>query len=72
MARTLWLGHILWLHRGEQSSPALNLAEGTTPMPTPYGDPNYHFNTDMTDKAIAWEVRHDAMKVLLACLRILH
>jgi hypothetical protein len=41
-------------------------------MPTPYGDPNYHFNTDMTDKAIAWEVRHDAMKVLLACLRILH
>ncbi|WP_051979210.1 arylsulfatase [Edaphobacter aggregans] len=39
---------------GEQSSLAPNLVDGTTRLPTPHGDPNYHFNTDMTNKAIAW------------------
>lgn len=39
---------------GEQSSLFPNLVDGTTRLPTPHGDPNYHFNTDMTDRAIAW------------------
>jgi arylsulfatase A-like enzyme len=39
---------------GEQSSLAPNLVDGTTRIGTPHGDPNYHFNTDMTNQAIAW------------------
>ena len=38
---------------GEQSLLHPNLIDGTTHIGTPH-DPNYHFNTDMTDKAIAW------------------
>ena len=38
---------------GEQSSLNPQLIDGTTRLPIPR-DPNYHFNTDMTDKAIAW------------------
>ncbi|HKQ43967.1 MAG TPA: arylsulfatase [Rhizomicrobium sp.] len=38
---------------GEQSSLNPNLIDGMTHLPTP-SDPNYHFNTDITDKAIAW------------------
>lgn len=38
---------------GEQSLLAPNLIDGTTFIGTPR-DPNYHFNTDMTDKAIGW------------------
>ena len=38
---------------GEQSSLNPQLIDGTTRLPIPR-DPNYHFNTDMPDKAIAW------------------
>ena len=38
---------------GEQSSLHPNLIDGTTHIGTPK-DPNYHFNIDMTDKAIDW------------------
>lgn len=38
---------------GEMTSLNPNLVDGTTRLPTPR-DPYYHFNTDMTDKAIAW------------------
>ena len=51
-ARTGWdkfYGYIA----GEQSSLHPNLVDGTTRLPTPR-DPNYHFNIDITDKAIAW------------------
>ncbi len=38
---------------GEQSSLNPNLIDGVTHIGTP-NDPDYHFNTDMTDQAIAW------------------
>ncbi len=38
---------------GEQSLLHPNLIDGTTHIGTPR-DPDYHFNTDMTDQAIAW------------------
>ena len=38
---------------GEQSSLHPNLIDGVTHIGTPK-DPNYHFNIDMTDQAIAW------------------
>lgn len=38
---------------GEQSSLHPNLIDGVTHIGTPR-DPSYHFNVDMTDKAIAW------------------
>ena len=38
---------------GEMSSFNPNLVDGITLLGTPQ-DPNYHFNTDMTDKAIGW------------------
>jgi arylsulfatase A-like enzyme len=38
---------------GEQSSFNPNLIDGTTYIGRPR-DPNYHFNTDLTDKALAW------------------
>ena len=39
---------------GEQSSFYPNLINGTTHVERPRNDPNYHFNTDMTNQAIAW------------------
>ncbi|SAL40425.1 arylsulfatase [Caballeronia humi] len=39
---------------GEQSSFYPNLIDGTTHVERPRNDPNYHFNTDMTNQAIAW------------------
>ena len=42
---------------GEMSSFNPNLVDGTTLLGTPQ-DPNYHFNTDMTDKAIGWVQGH--------------
>jgi arylsulfatase A-like enzyme len=38
---------------GEQSLFNPNLIDGTTYIGRPR-DPNYHFNTDLTDKAVAW------------------
>ncbi|MCX5390552.1 arylsulfatase [Streptomyces sp. NBC_00094] len=38
---------------GEQSSLNPNLIDGTTHIGTP-NDPEYHFNIDVTDQAIAW------------------
>jgi arylsulfatase A-like enzyme len=38
---------------GEQSSFNPNLIDGTTFIGRPR-DPNYHFNTDLTDEAVAW------------------
>jgi arylsulfatase A-like enzyme len=38
---------------GEQSSLHPNLIDGVTHIGTPK-DPEYHFNIDMTDQAIAW------------------
>ncbi|WP_217478482.1 arylsulfatase [Pararobbsia alpina] len=38
---------------GEQSSIHPSLIDGTTYIPVPR-DPNYHFNRDLTDKALQW------------------
>lgn len=38
---------------GGQSNFSPNLIDGTAHLPLPR-DPDYHFNTDITDKAIAW------------------
>src|SRR5262245_40492853 len=38
---------------GEMTSLNPNLIDGLTHLPVPR-DPNYHFNTDVTDKAITW------------------
>jgi arylsulfatase len=39
---------------GDTNQWAPALVENTRPIEPPLGDPNYHFQTDMTDRAIAW------------------
>jgi arylsulfatase A-like enzyme len=41
------------VHAGEQSLFTPNLIDGTTQIGRPR-NPDYHFNTDLTDKAVAW------------------